>query len=65
MERTLFCLRCQSEMNHIMDEEIQLGRTGVLFGHWSNLIAGSLEVCVYGCPTCGKLEFFHPLISDQ
>jgi endogenous inhibitor of DNA gyrase (YacG/DUF329 family) len=45
-------------MQYITDNKIQLGQTGWLLGDLPNLLAGSLEVSVYACPECGKIEFF-------
>ena len=58
--RTLPCLRCGTPMQYIMREKLQLGQTGWLLGDWPNLIAGAMEVDIYGCAQCGKLEFFRP-----
>ena len=58
--RTLNCLRCGSAMGFVMRERFQLGQTGLILGDLPNLLAGSLELDVYGCPQCGKLEFFQP-----
>ena len=52
------CLRCHGEMRHLRTEKLQLGQTGWLLGDWPNLLAGALEVDIYICPECGKLEFF-------
>ena len=52
------CLRCGQEMNHMSDQKIHLGQTGWLLGDWPNLLAGALEVSIYVCPSCGKLEFY-------
>ena len=54
----LKCLRCDREMEFMMRENIQLGKTGWFLGDWGNLLAGALDVAVYTCPECGKLEFF-------
>lgn len=40
--------------------KIQLGEQGVLSNHWAHLMAGALEVDIYCCPKCGKLELFSP-----
>lgn len=40
--------------------KIQLGEQGVLSNHWAHLMAGALEVDIYCCPKCGKLELFAP-----
>ena len=52
------CLRCESEMCCIGTEKIQLGQTGWIFGDLPNLLAGALEVEIYSCKSCGKIEFF-------
>ena len=57
--RNLVCLRCGAKMSFTSHELIQLGETGLLLGDLPNLIAGSLEVDIYLCPECGKLEFYY------
>ena len=52
------CLRCGVPMRHIMTEKLQLGKTGWILGDLPNLVAGALEVHIFSCPQCGKLEFF-------
>lgn len=54
----LFCLRCNEEMNHVKREKLQLGKRGWLLGDIPNLVAGAMEVDIYVCPSCRKLEFF-------
>lgn len=54
----LNCLRCAQPMQFLKRENIQLGKTGWLSGDWGNLVAGALDVVIYACPECGKLEFF-------
>ena len=56
--RQMNCLRCQSQMAYAGREKLQLGRTGWVLGDLPNLLAGALEVDIYICPKCGKLEFF-------
>lgn len=58
--RRLDCLRCASPMTFVKREKVQLGQTGFFLGDLPNLIAGSLELDIYSCPHCGKIEFFHP-----
>lgn len=58
MERNIDCLRCSRQMNHIRTEKLQLGQTGWILGDLPNLFAGSMEVDIYSCPKCRKLEFF-------
>lgn len=52
------CLRCETEMNCIGTEKLQLGQTGWFFGDLPNLLAGALPVRIYLCGKCGKMEFF-------
>ena len=52
------CLRCGETMEDLGCEEIQLGHYGFFSGHLSNLFSGALEVRIYACPGCGKIEFF-------
>ena len=54
----LKCLRCDVPMQFIKRENVQMGKTGWLIGDWSNLLAGALDVAIFTCPECGKLEFF-------
>jgi len=56
--RELSCLRCRTDMEFIRREKIQLGQTGWLLGDLSNLLSGAMEVDIYSCPGCGKIEFF-------
>ena len=62
MDNNITCLRCGNEMKHIRTEKMQLGQTGWILGDLPNLIAGAMEVDIYSCPQCRKLEFF---ISDN
>lgn len=52
------CLRCETEMAFIGKERLQLGKTSWITGDLSNLLSGALEVGIYVCPSCGKIEFF-------
>ncbi len=54
----LNCLRCDVPMEFVKRENVQLGKTGFFSGDWSNLWAGALDVAIFTCPKCGKLEFF-------
>lgn len=58
MERKIDCLRCGEQMNHIKTEKIQLGQTGWILGDLPNLFAGAMEVDIYACHKCGKIELF-------
>lgn len=56
--KNISCLRCNVEMRNIGREKLQLGKTGWILGDLPNLIAGAMEVDIYACPECKKLEFF-------
>jgi len=58
MENKMSCLRCGKKMNHIGTEKLQLGQTGWILGDLPNLLAGAMEVDIFSCPNCRKLEFF-------
>ena len=53
------CLRCNTAMDDLGCEHIQLGQYSFFSGHLSNLFSGAMEVRIYSCPQCGKLEFFN------
>jgi len=46
-------------------EQIQLGKTGWFMGSWGNLIAGALEVEVFACGKCGKMEFYCNSVTER
>jgi len=52
------CLRCGEKMQFFTREKLQLGKTGWILGDLPNLFAGALEVAIYACPACHKLEFY-------
>ncbi len=55
---SLNCPRCGGTMQHIKREKLQLGQTGWILGDLPNLVAGALEVDIFCCNGCGKLEFY-------
>lgn len=63
--KKLTCLRCGAEMQHVKTEKLQLGETGWVLGDLPNLFAGALEVDIYACPGCGKLEFFSAAPKEE
>ena len=52
------CANCGGDMEFLGEEQIQLGQAGFFLGHLSNLLSGSLEVELWECPDCGKLDFY-------
>ena len=59
------CLRCGKQMIFIKRESLQLGRTGWFLGDLSNLLAGALEVNIYMCEGCGKIEFYSGEYAEE
>ena len=54
------CANCGGNMVFLGEEQIQLGQVGLVLGHLSNLLSGSLDVEIWECPDCGKLDFYRP-----
>lgn len=52
------CGNCGHGMEYVKTEKVQLGQTSFLFGDWPNLLAGALNVEIWSCPDCGKLDFY-------
>lgn len=65
MVRDIKCLRCERKMSYVKTENLQLGKTGWILGDLPNLISGALEVSIYCCPECGKIEFFRSAAVDE
>ena len=59
------CLRCGEDMQFFTKENLQLGKTGWILGDLPNLLAGALEVDIYICPACRKLEFYAADINAE
>ena len=58
--RTVVCQKCGIKMHFLKQEKIQLGQTGFFAGDWPNILAGALDVEIYCCSKCGKIEFYRP-----
>ena len=58
MGKSLNCLRCGGGDGPRLYENIQLGKTSLLFGDWPNILAGAMRAEVWCCKDCGRLEFF-------
>lgn len=52
------CLCCGGQMESIGVEKIQLGQYGFLSGNLGNLLAGGLEVEIFVCQECKKIELY-------
>lgn len=57
---SLSCLRCDGIMESQGISKIQLGEYGLFLGDLSNLLSGALEVEIFQCNQCGKIELFAP-----
>lgn len=58
--KQLRCLRCDSAMEHMMREFFQKGSSGPWVRDINFKFRGGLELDVYCCKKCGKVEFFLP-----
>ena len=65
MERDLACLRCGAKMHFIKREKFQLGEAGWILGDLPHLNKGAMELEIYSCPDCGKVEFFQSTGDEQ
>ena len=54
------CLRCASPMRYKGEDQLLLGKAGFFTGSLSNLLSGALDIAIFECPNCGKIEFFNP-----
>ena len=52
------CGNCGHGMSFIRRENIQLGKASSWVGMWPNILAGALDVELWGCPNCRKLDFY-------
>ena len=56
----LKCLRCGVEMEYSGREKFQLGEESYHSGLLAVMTAESMQVDIYKCPDCGKIELFEP-----
>ena len=52
------CGNCGHGMSFIRRENIQLGKASSWVGMWPNILAGALDVELWGCPICRILDFY-------
>ena len=64
MEVKRTCSNCGSKQEFMKREYIQLGKTGLLTGDWANLYAGALDVEIWCCPECGKMDLYKPIDEE-
>ena len=58
METGKKCSNCGNWLRFVKREYVQLGKTGWVYGDIPNLLAGALDVEIWCCGECGKLEFY-------
>ena len=51
---------CGKAMDHLGRRELQQGSSDMITGNWGNLLAGSLQVVLFRCNSCGQLKFYDP-----
>lgn len=54
----LKCLRCAGRMVDYGPVTFKLGEETYFFSDLNRLISGSLQINIYKCENCGKVEFF-------
>lgn len=59
------CLRCGEPMHYMKREKIQLGEATWIMGDAPHIWSGALEVDIYICTNCGKIEFYMPEPAAQ
>lgn len=65
-ERTeLTCLRCGQTMRYLKRECLQRRKHGWFIQDWDYHIAGALDVEIWACPGCRKLEFFWSSVEAE
>ncbi len=56
--RQIYCPYCDVLLRYRGANRIQLGKWNFFFEHWDNWRSGALNVQIYECPKCGKIELF-------
>ena len=59
------CIRCGGELVCLGREQLQMGKYGLLLGALDNLVSGALEVDIYCCKVCRKLEFYAAVTPEE
>lgn len=61
--KKLDCLRCGAPLDCLGRKKLQMGEAGLFLGDLPHLFAGALELEIYACPDCGKVEFYRPRLT--
>lgn len=59
MANQLNCLRCGAGMQFMGRDKLQR-RPNLLLSDLTFALAGGMEIDIYSCPKCGKIELFQP-----
>ena len=59
MVNQLNCLRCGAGMRFMGRDKLQR-RPNLLLSDLTFALAGGMEIDIYSCPKCGKIELFQP-----
>ena len=59
------CGNCGKDMDFLGEQQLQLGQYGFFLGHLSNLVNGALDVELWECPACGKIDFYRQGSSEM
>ncbi len=52
------CLRCEAELEFLGTKEFHEGARWGFLGDLTELFVNRERLDVYGCPNCGRVEFF-------
>ncbi|MBQ4600371.1 MAG: hypothetical protein IJB17_01915 [Oscillospiraceae bacterium] len=44
-------------------DKLQMGEAGFFLGDLPHLFKGAIELEMYACPQCGKMEFYRPVFT--
>jgi hypothetical protein len=61
--RDQFCLACQNNLTYVGSQKLH---SGICYGIvWNELAGNQIELEMFFCPACGRVEFFMPgMISE-
>ncbi len=62
--KTIHCPRCREQLSFAGEKNVKLTSPGIFMGVNSEPGHDELNVEIYACPKCGKLEFFTPIQKE-
>jgi hypothetical protein len=65
-EEVLPCARCEAPLTFLGDKDFHEGTRawGFVLGDFGELLTGGSKLEMWGCETCGHVEFFLPNVGD-